>query len=383
MKMNLTQNRLEALAWSGADSLHTFADGLAVRVYRGAAKGGLAHKAFWTRYTHAGQKKGVKIGACDKLSIAEALKEARAIQGEAARGKDPAAERAAAKRKLNDGDTLGKLIDRWQAIGLADKSPRYRRDAPHTLKRTLAKHLGGPAAALTKQAIVRRVDDFTEAGAPVMGARIVQYGRACFAWSIERGALTDNPFAGIKFAKANERERVLADHELRAILTEADQNDVFGALVWTLVLTGQRRGEVAGMTRDELSPDLATWTIPGGPRGRTKNRKTHDVPLSEPARTIIAARLADADGNFVFPGLNGRAFNNFHDEKIRLDGGAGTRGWTLHDLRRTCATNLQKIGVRLEVTEAVLNHVSGSRKGIVGVYQRYDWKDEKRAALNA
>ena len=84
----------------------------------------------------------------------------------------------------------------------------------------------------------------------------------------------------------------------------------------------------------------------------------------------------------MFPGLRG-AFSGFSKAKAALDKASGVKDWRLHDLRRTMATGLQRLGVRLEVTEAVLNHVAGSRAGIVGVYQRHNWADEKRAALNA
>jgi integrase len=91
---------------------------------------------------------------------------------------------------------------------------------------------------------------------------------------------------------------------------------------------------------------------------------------------------ADANADMVFPGLRG-PFNGFGKSKAALDEASGVSDWRLHDLRRTMATGLQRLGVRLEVTEAVLNHVSGSRAGIVGIYQRHDYAAEKRAALEA
>jgi integrase len=98
--------------------------------------------------------------------------------------------------------------------------------------------------------------------------------------------------------------------------------------------------------------------------------------------TDNADEKADDELEFVFRGRAG-AFNGFSKAKTTLDEDSGVKDWRLHDLRRTMATGLQKLGVRLEVTEAVLNHVSGSRAGIVGIYQRHEWADEKRAALNA
>jgi integrase len=126
---------------------------------------------------------------------------------------------------------------------------------------------------------------------------------------------------------------------------------------------------------------LSTWTIP---TSRTKNGVAHIVPLSPQAQTIIRSthRTSMDDAELVFRGRAG-AFNGFGKAKTTLDEDSGVADWRLHDLRRSMATGLQKLGVRLEVTEAVLNHVSGSRAGIVGVYQRHEWADEKRAALNA
>ena len=153
----------------------------------------------------------------------------------------------------------------------------------------------------------------------------------------------------------------------------------FNAVVRMLIVTGQRLNEVASMTWSEINPDLSVWTIPGS---KAKNKVTHLVPLSSQSRTIIEAAPRVDGQTLVFPGRRG-AFNGWSKSKASLDKRSGVTGWTLHDLRRTMATGLQKLGVRLEVTEAVLNHVSGSRAGIVGVYQRHEWKDEKRAALTA
>jgi integrase len=144
-----------------------------------------------------------------------------------------------------------------------------------------------------------------------------------------------------------------------------------------LILTGQRREEVAGMTWAEVSDDFSSWTIPAS---RAKNGATHIVPTSEPARELL--RSLPQINELVFPGLRG-PFNGWSKAKSALDAKSGVTDWRLHDLRRTVATGLQRLGVRLEVTEQVLNHVSGSRAGIVGVYQRHDFANEKRAALEA
>jgi integrase len=146
-----------------------------------------------------------------------------------------------------------------------------------------------------------------------------------------------------------------------------------------LIVTAQRREEVAGMRWGELTPDLSTWTIPAS---RAKNGAAHLVPLPLEAQAILKAAQRLKGSDLVFPGER-RVFAGWSKAKERLDQRCGVSDWTLHDLRRTAATGLQKLGVRIETTEAILNHVAGSRGGIVGVYQRHDWANEKRAALNA
>jgi integrase len=113
-----------------------------------------------------------------------------------------------------------------------------------------------------------------------------------------------------------------------------------------------------------------------------KNGKPHLIPLSAEMQTLLRAQPRFGGTDLVFPGERG-VFSGWSKSKDRLDHRSGATGWTLHDVRRTVATGLQKLGVRPEVTEAVLNHVSGSRGGIIGVYQRRTWSDEKRAALTA
>jgi len=227
---------------------------------------------------------------------------------------------------------------------------------------------------------------------------------------MKRDAVRANPFASLAITKTiAKRERVLSDVELAEIWhAAADAVQPYGTIVRLLILTGQRRGEVGGMRWDEISDNLATWSLPGE---RTKNGAPHAVPLSALVRDILE-RLLLGHGSavkraieelraaqaLVLPGARGTPFAGWSKCKAVLDkaiierrkdaAATGTKPtplppWSLHDLRRTVATGLQRLGVRLEVTEAVLNHISGSRGGIAGVYQRHDWASEKRAALGA
>ena len=225
---------------------------------------------------------------------------------------------------------------------------------------------------------------------PIAANRVRAYGRACFGWTHKRGALAGNSFAAVpKPAQERARDRVLTDDELARVWRAAGElEQPWRAILQLLILTGQRRGEVAGMAWAELTLEpaaAAVWRMPGA---RTKNGHAHDVPLGTAALVVLGEVPRFAGCALALSLGRPRAPSGFGKAKERLDAilarsEPAVAAWTLHDLRRTMATGLQRQGVRLEVTEAVLNHVSGSRGGIVGVYQRHAWAEEKRAALEA
>ena len=351
--------------------------GLGVRVTASGRKNYLA------QYTLAGAKRRMPLGSCAGISLAAAREVTRAIMGDVARGRDPAAERreaaAQAKRtRAHEALTLDALLDQWAALRLAHRRQSYAVEAVRAIRRAFPDSVSLPAADLDRKRAVMVLDGLAGRGKIAMASRTASYGRACYQWAVKRGTLEANPFLNLPLAPVGARDRVLSDAELAAIWRAADGPSSFERIVRMLVLTGQRRGEVAGMTASELGGDLAVWTIPAN---RAKNGVAHLVPLSAQARSLLRALLRD-DGWFIFAGFRG-PFNGFSKAKAALDVRSGVTGWRLHDIRRTVATGLQRLGVRIEVTEAVLNHVAGSRAGIVGVYQRYDYAEEKRDALAA
>lgn len=194
-----------------------------------------------------------------------------------------------------------------------------------------------------------------------------------FNWCIPR-YITTSPAAGIRMPTQPTRERVLTDDELKAVWKAAQAAGPFGILLRILLLTGQRRGEIGGLHSSMVSKDRLYF-----PPSLTKNGREHWVPLTAYATTLLPKR-----GNgFIFPNENGDAFTAyaFHFNKIRE--AVGFDDFTIHDARRTVATNMAALGVRLEVTEALLNHVSGTKGGLVGIYQRYDYWAERVAAITA
>jgi integrase len=422
--MKLTERKIEALAVEhGSKDRLVFDEaqrGLAVRI---TASGG---RTYLAQYTLHGQKWRVPLGSCSALSLADARDAAAAIMGDVAKGRNPAIERKAAvaaerAKRARNRLTLRVLIDDWRRLHLVGRRPTYAAEAVRALHSAFADALDDAAEDLDRATVVGALDaprrrqprngkgTSDKPKGAAMVARTAAYGRAAFAWALKRGAVTTNPFAHLPIAKGTaKRERVLSDAELGEIWRAAGEApSPYGTIVRLLILTGQRRGEVAGMNWGELSQDLYSWTMPGE---RTKNGIVHVVPLSAPASDLVRASLSDTEDEakrtiverratmaLAFPGATGTPFSGWSKAKAALDkaivdarGKAAASGakpaplvpWSLHDLRRTVATGLQRLGVRLEVTEAVLNHISGSRGGIAGVYQRHDWAAEKRAVLD-
>jgi integrase len=212
---------------------------------------------------------------------------------------------------------------------------------------------------------------------PIMANRTLAILSRFFGWLGERDVLVASPVHGVKRPSAETaRDRILTDGEVKVLWAACDAiGDPAGTCIKVLLLTGQRRSEVAGMRRSEISGDL--WTIP--PQ-RVKNAKRHDVPLSRQVFDLIE-NMPDL-GNHVF-GMSGSApLGHFDHAKRLIDAHMKpVTPWVFHDLRRTTASGMAKLGIRLPVIEKVLNHVSGSFRGIVGVYQHHDFAAEKRDAL--
>ena len=244
------------------------------------------------------------------------------------------------------------------------------------------------ADAVTRGDVTRFIDSIP---APVMARATHAQLSAFYTWALPRlDKLEANPCQGAgRPSKPKARERVLSDVEIAALWRVVEtQDEPWRSAVMLLLLTGQRRSEVFEAKRNEFDLKASMWTIPAE---RAKNGVAHLVHLSEPAHAIVEGILKDDGSDWLFP-ADGNPKNPASGiskavERMR----AGLRAalgddlpqWSLHDIRRTVATGLQRLGIRFEVTEAVLNHVSGSKGGIAGVYQRHNWADEKRTALDA
>jgi integrase len=223
------------------------------------------------------------------------------------------------------------------------------------------------------------LDSINDRGARVMARRVQAHMRRFFRWCIERDVLAVNPMGGMeRIANGKSRERVLCDQELAKVWAATNSIGLFGSATRLLILTGARREEITQLRWSEI--DGNTIRLEGA---RTKNGEPHDIPLSAPARELLANMPRIGNSEFVFTITGAKPLTGWSQSKLNLDAVSGVADWRIHDLRRTVATGMQKLGVTLQVVESVLGHTSGSRGGIVGVYQRHNFADEKRAALEA
>ncbi len=353
-------------------------------------------RIFFLQYKIGGRLRRAVIGRFGEITAAQARKKAESLRGQVRDQHDPVADRKAAlaasrraeelakAQAAKDAFTVNVLIDSWRDLHLIEQSASYHAHVPKAMKSALKSWLNTPANTFSQVDAVQVLDTTKRSRGPIAANRLRAYCRSCWGWAMKRGSLVINPWAATpRPSRERSRERVLENVEVAAVWRAAVEMDhPWNLIIRLLLLTGQRRQEVAGMTWQELDLAAAEWRLPAT---RTKNQRSHIVPLAP--ELVQMLQDAPRSGKLVFQNARGTAPSGFGKVSQRLikatKEAGGTDHWVLHDLRRTVATGLQRLGVRLEVTEAILNHVSGSRSGIVGIYQRHAWGQEKRNALEA
>ena len=251
------------------------------------------------------------------------------------------------------------------------------------VKEILPAFRGRRLSEIKRPDVIEWLDAIVDRGAPISANRALAWLKGLCNFAVERGVLDVSPIAGIKPPAAEmARDRVLSDDELKAVWEAADALEpVYAGFIKLLILTGQRLREVSELRWVEIDLENRIWTLPAA---RAKNSIEHSIPLSDQIIEILKALPRIAGGDFVFT-INGRnPIRGTHTVKRRIDKlGPPTPPWVLHDIRRTVASGMARLGINLPVIEKLLNHVSGSFAGIVGVYQRHSFADEKRAAMAA
>lgn len=349
-------------------------------------------------YQAGGKRRRVTLGAVAGTPLKEARIQAGRVVGGARDGKDILSERASVKAR--QADTLGKLVD----IYLERRAkPRHRKRTYVEVERYLRKRWATlhdrPLDAITRRDVASRLEEIRTGHGPIAANRARTYLGSAFTWAMRQGLTDSNPVLGTEPPAAEkEGDRVLEPGELQLIWRCTGDAGEFGTIVRLLMITIQRREEVAGMVWPELELDRGLWTIPPA---RTKNKLEHVVPLPRQALALLPKRR-EARAYMFGRGRKG-GFSGFSRSKERLVAAIAAHRareaghdptqvdleawrlprWTLHDLRRTGDTMMHELGIEPHVVEAVVNHRSGFRVGVAGTYNRARYLEPKRVALQS
>ncbi len=365
-------------------------------------------KSWCVRYRYGGRPRKLTLGLYPRVDLVKARARAKDALEAIERGEDPAADkiarRALQQEPTSDEDNFSVLVQRWLQTDVIPRTRRWRdvagllgllidRENSKPSKPAFRRVPGGlvarwaerPVDAIRRRDVIAVIDECRLRGTGIVANRVLSALGRFFTWCCARDIIRASPTLGLRKPVAEiARERVLTDAEIVVIWRATTGGTPFGDLVRLLILTGQRRAEVAGMNWPEIDLVACAWTLAGP---RTKNGRPHIVPLSATAVDLLEAASRYANGDYLF-GLGGEtAFSGFSRSKGRLDAkikkatGDDLATWTLHDLRRTVATRMADLGVMPHVVEAVLNHVSGSKAGVAGIYNRSLYEPEKRKAL--
>lgn len=378
--MKLTAKAVEKLRYEGKQPFRDVKDEGAIGLYLRIWASG--EKRWAMRYKIAGKVRIGTFGDAMQITLAQAHRKAAEWRALIEQGRDPAGEKQAqdaAERRLPNVCTFAaEYIERH-----AKPNKRSWREDERLLKREILPAIGDMRIdRVQRRDIVLLLDVIRDRGAPVLANRALAVARRMFAFAIERGVIEASPFVGLKATREKPRERVLTDDEIATLWSATAPGapriePSTRMALRLLLLTGCRASEIADLEWPEVAIEAAELVLPAP---RTKNGREHRLPLSAPALEILREAEALRAGPWVLPAMRGAGHVTIWgliDAMRRIVPGA-----VVHDIRRTVATGLQKLGIRLEVTEAVLNHASGSRAGVIGIYQRHDWVAEKRVALD-
>jgi integrase len=340
-------------------------------------------KGWAVRYRHQGVPRKHTLGSYPALGLKDARELAAKALRSVAEGRDPGREKIQARAAK--ADSVDRIVEEFLERHVRRSNrPRTAEETERLLRQhVLPRWRGRMVHDITRRDVLDILDRVVDGGAPIAANRVLAAVRKFFNWCVARDILAASPCAGVKPPTAERsRDRVLTDDELRLVWAAAEKlGGTFGPLVKLLALTGQRRDEVARIKFEEINFDARLWTLPPA---RTKNNQPHEVPLSKPALAVLQRLPRTVESPFVLT-TNGGASpaSGYSKNKRRLDAllPADMPSWRLHDLRRTAASGMARLSINLPVIEKVLNHASGSFAGIVGVYQRHSFAEEKARAL--
>jgi integrase len=341
----------------------------------------------WIFQYRVGKKhRRVTFGKLGAMSVAQARSKAETLHAQVKLGHDPAGDKA--ERQARATETFEPVMRRF----LERQRKRLKPRSYIEMERHLLTH-AKPLHGLSLSGIDRRVGaglltDITNSSGPIAANRVRASLSTLFGWAMREGLADANPIIATNKTDELARERVLSESELREIWC-ALGSDTYSAIVRLLLLTGQRREEIGGLRWSEVDLARGIISLPGS---RTKNRRTHDVPLSAAAQEILKGQVRRVGRDLVF-GFGEGSFSGWSRGKRELDArilkarkatdrkAKPMPPWRLHDLRRSLATHSAELGIPPHIIEAILNHVSGHKAGVAGIYNRSTYAAEKESAL--
>lgn len=346
-------------------------------------------KVYVVQYAIGEKTRRITLGKVDLQGVDKAREKAKDILAKVRLGYDPAGEKQQAREAATD--TFKAVADRFLAFQRAHggKEGKGLRPRSHSeTERHLMAHskkLHGLLLSKIQQRDIASVISAVRETHPVTANRVRTSLASLFSWAIGEGLVNSNPVSATKRTEEKSRDRVLDLGEMSLIWNSLEENH-FGTIMKLLALTGQRAAEIAGLRWSELKDDVIVL-----PPERTKNHREHVVPLSEPALALIAAqpRRFGTDGelrDLIF-GFGDGPFSGWGNSMetlnkcIAQNAGQWLPHFTPHDLRRSFATHASGLGVQPHIIEVILNHVSGFRAGVAGIYNRHSYEAEKRTAL--
>jgi integrase len=327
------------------------------------------------QYSRNNKTRRMTIGVWPTMSPAQAREQVRKLSAERRLGADPAHDLA--MRQI-DRETFADVVKQYLAAKEPELRDRTYAETMRYLTGTASRLNSRPLAAIEQSEIAALLDRAAEGGHDATANRLRANLAALFTWAMQRGKVAANPVMLTEKRKEQSRDRVLSDAELAAIWNALPEGD-FGNIVRLLILTGQRRSEIGGLRWSEIDLHAGQINLPGE---RTKNGHAHFIPLSQPARAILAAQ----------PRLREQVFGRGDSAEGFAGWSAATAAlraalpkmepWSLHDLRRTMATGMGELGVQPHIIEAAINHQSGHKAGVAGTYNRANYHAERKVALD-
>ena len=364
MKRKLTPKTVEHLKAEGLRRLEVWDStlpGFGIRVYPTGRK-------VWFVITRVrARQRRFTIGTHPVLSLGDARSKARQILRDVQMG---AYDEHSPAPVLT---TFGEAVALFVSLYAKPKNKGWRETERILTK--FAPLYDRPLNDIRRAEIVRVLDALVAHGTPYRANRALSAIKKLLNWALNRGMIDVNPVAGQRMpTKEHARDRILSDDETKRLICAAEADGYpFGSIYLTLLLTGQRRGEVSAMRWSEVDLQQRLWTIPAA---RSKNGHAHEVPLSKAVVNILRQVPRFLRSDYVFT-TNGKSpVSGFGRAKRRYEQAIGSTDWRVHDLRRTAASGMARLGIAPHVIEKVLNHRTGVISGVAAVYNRYGYAEE-------